>query len=63
MGDNDNLTLLMYASMFGCKKIVQYLIENGCDVNIKNNFGKNALIIALYEGNYGVCKILIDNGT
>lgn len=36
----------MLASVIGNLKVVQYLIENGADVNIKDNYGRAALDLA-----------------
>ena len=41
--DKENNTALILASKFGYHKIVKILIENGADINIKNNDGKTAL--------------------
>ena len=39
----------MNASYNGHLKIVKFLIENGADINIKNNDGKTALDLAKTE--------------
>ena len=41
--DKENNTALILASKFGYSEIVKILIENGADINIKNNDGKTAL--------------------
>lgn len=41
--DKENNTALILASKFGYDEIVKILIENGADINIKNNDGKTAL--------------------
>lgn len=40
---------------------IQILINNGADINIKNNQGNTALIEAAKQGNYHIVKTLINN--
>ena len=42
-------TALIYAAEYVNLEIVQFLIESGADVNIKNNDGKTALDLAETE--------------
>ena len=47
--DKENNTALIFASKFGYNEIVKILIENGADVNFRNNEGKTALDLADFE--------------
>ena len=38
------------------------MIENGADVNIKNNYGITALIYAAEHGNLEIVKYLVEKG-
>ena len=44
---------LIQSSIRGHKEIVELLIENGLDINQKDNLGRNALNLADEEGNKG----------
>lgn len=41
---------------------VRQAIENGADVNTKNNYGQTWLYYAMAFGNVGVARLLIENG-
>ena len=43
-------TILMQASWYGHKEIVEILLDAGADVNIQDNNGNTALIFALKYG-------------
>jgi hypothetical protein len=47
-----NLSPLMAASLAGAVKVLKFLIENGADASLVDNFGKNALQIALYQSHF-----------
>ena len=36
----------MWASLMGCKEVVEFLIQKGADVNQKDNNGQNAMMRA-----------------
>jgi len=55
-------TPLVNASLRGCKKSVQCLINNGADVNKKAIHGYSPLHAAAQNGHAAVAAILIDNG-
>ena len=59
--DKENNTALILASKFGYNEIVKILIENGADVNFRNNDNSTALIEAS-SFYYEVVKLLIENG-
>ena len=63
--DKENNTALILASKFGYIEVVKILIENGADINAKDNGGTTALMNASTEDdyiNYEICKLLIENG-
>jgi ankyrin repeat protein len=53
---------LMFSSINGHLEIVKVLIENGTDVNCKNNNGWTPLIWLSNYGNLEIVKVLIENG-
>ncbi len=55
----DNFTTLQFASKYGNTKIINYLIENGVEINETTIHG-NALHFACESNNYEIAKILID---
>jgi len=61
--NSKNGTPLLWASMFGNIKIVEYLILNGADVNLKSfESNKTALIVASFHGHLKIIKYLIYDG-
>ena len=58
----DGWTALMHAARDGHTEVVKLLIDNGADLNHKNNGGVTALRTAAREGRTEVVKLLIDNG-
>ena len=58
---NMNASLIM-ASSKGDTIIVNELLENGADVNAKDNWGHTALIKASYEGHTEIMKTLLKMG-
>ncbi|XP_050530350.1 myotrophin-like [Daktulosphaira vitifoliae] len=55
-------TLLHKACDYGHLDIVEYLIQNGANIDKKDNFGITPLLCALWENHLKVAKYLIDNG-
>ncbi|XP_050438309.1 myotrophin-like [Adelges cooleyi] len=55
-------TMLHKACDYGHLDIVEYLIQNGADINKKDNFGITPLLCALWENHLKVAKYLIDKG-
>ncbi|MCI5195099.1 MAG: ankyrin repeat domain-containing protein [Candidatus Electrothrix sp. AW5] len=58
-------TALMLAVRNRHKKIVKILIDNGADINLKNDkfsLGENALIIAIRNESVDIVKMLLNNG-
>lgn len=52
-------TLLIYATVFGNKRIVEKLLIKGSNPNIKNKFGNTALHIAYKNNNYLLIDLLL----
>ncbi len=42
-------------------EIIEYLLDNGADINAKNNYGWTALIWASRNGHKDIVKLLLDN--
>ncbi|KAL9642532.1 hypothetical protein ABK040_011099 [Willaertia magna] len=59
--DDFGWTPLLTAAQFGRVEVVNYLLEQGADINQVNKFG-NALFIAALEGHEDVVKILLKHG-
>lgn len=57
-----NMCPIHIAARFGYKEIVEALIENGADINIKGYFGYTALHEACRKNNIDIVNILIKNG-
>ncbi len=68
LNDIDYYTALESASWGGHLNIVEYLVENGADVNFVsgsdtgNKYGRTPLISAVDSGQVDIVKYLIDNG-
>ena len=63
-GDNEELsmTALMEASRLGYEETVRELLENGADVDMKDNEGWTALIWASANERTGIVRELLKNG-
>ena len=59
---NFKYTALMIAARQGKFKIVQYLIDNGADITLKDKYGNTAFTIAAQRGHDKVVQCLIENG-
>ena len=55
------MTALMVAAEERKKDIVQLLVQNNADVNLKGYYGYTALIYAAKRGQKDIAKILLDN--
>ena len=44
------------------EKVVEVLLRNGADIEIKNKFGNSALILASHEGNEQIVELLLRFG-
>ncbi|XP_053168842.1 fibronectin type 3 and ankyrin repeat domains protein 1 isoform X2 [Hemicordylus capensis] len=55
-------TALMVASQKGYLRLVQILVENGADVNLKNSSGKDSLMIACFAGHLDIVQYLRSKG-
>ena len=55
-------TALNYASVNGYRKMVEFLIEKGADVNQEDAEGYTALMLASREGYKKIVELLLENG-
>ena len=55
-------TLLIQAVKNGNEPIIQFLINNGCNLNIQNYLGNTALHIAFLKNNLNIVNFLIESG-
>ena len=71
--DNEGYTVLIKASKFGHKELMEFLLEWGANVNAMNNYGNTALIEAIdsremgsgldmYNKKIDLVKILLEKG-
>tara|TARA_Y100000768_G_C23972719_1_gene681377 strand:+ start:95 stop:1003 length:909 start_codon:yes stop_codon:yes gene_type:complete len=60
--DEDDQTLLMWASSFGNDDAVLYLISSGASMNIRDSWGQTALMNAASEGFEDIANELLDHG-
>ncbi len=62
MGINTRLTPLINASRMDCKDVVEVLLNNGADVNVKNSDGRTALVLAKLYGYTDIVEMLKQAG-
>lgn len=62
MRDDNNKTILMYASWVGNEEAVRYLIDKGADVNAVDSGGATALHLAIWKGFDSIALYLLDHG-
>ncbi|KAG7161381.1 Kinase D-interacting substrate of 220 kDa B-like 2 [Homarus americanus] len=55
-------TALMWSARYGHKRVVNFLMDRGADLNHQNRQAETALTWAAYGGHYEVCKMLLDHG-
>lgn len=61
--DQDGLTALMYAIICKRPAIAKFLLEQrNTDIYCQDNRGNNALVVALFESDWEMVKILLDKG-
>ncbi|KTD74041.1 ankyrin repeat domain-containing protein [Legionella tucsonensis] len=60
--DNQGNTPLMVAAGRGNLKIIEYLLEKGCDLHRKNNIGENAATLAAGNGQLEILEFLDNAG-
>ena len=56
------LSALSWGALHGQAEVVQFLIKNGADVNIKSGDGATPLHSAAFLGRVDVAKLLLENG-
>ena len=59
---DDNNTALMVAAYKGHFKVVEFLVDNGADVNARDKRGRTPLTLALENGYTDVVKYLKKHG-
>ncbi|MGD9970292.1 MAG: ankyrin repeat domain-containing protein [Sulfuricurvum sp.] len=62
MRDDNNKTILMYASWIGNEEAVRYLVDKGADVNAVDSGGATALHLAIWKGHNPIALYLLDHG-
>jgi hypothetical protein len=60
--DDEGRTLLMGAAYHNDKAVIEYLLENGRDVNAKDSDGSTALMYAGLGGHKEIVELLTDRG-
>ncbi len=62
MRDDNNKTILMYASWVGNSEAVEYLISKKADVNAQDSIGATPLHLAIWKGHNAIAVILLQHG-
>lgn len=60
--DNEEWTALTWAALKGHEPIVQLLLENGADIEVRSSAGNTALILAAQRGNSAIVELLLQKG-
>ena len=55
-------TLLMYATIYNLRSIVELLLKKGAEPNIQNNYGNSALHLAYKNENIFIINLLLEYG-
>lgn len=53
---------LCMAADYGQRQVLEFLIENGADVNVKDRYGISPLLSAIYEGHTDCVSLLLQKG-
>lgn len=61
-GSKTNDAPIHWACSFGNIRVVEELLANGCDVNLKNDLNQTALHLACKANNFDLIKLLLDEG-
>jgi len=59
--DKNKVYPIHYSIIYNNKKILEFLIEKGCDINLKDGNGNTPLMTAIKLKNYKISKLLIEN--
>ena len=62
MGIHTPSTPLIYASRNGHINIAQLLLNNGADVNVKDSWGRTAMMVAKSKGHTEIVELLQQAG-
>ncbi|MCX6328383.1 MAG: ankyrin repeat domain-containing protein [Bacteroidia bacterium] len=60
--DKDNFSLLMYASVYGCPKVVKELLKKGANIDLQKITRETALMLTSANNNTEIVKLLTDEG-
>src|ERR1044071_10311697 len=60
--DKYGMTVLHAAAMNGSKQLVEFLLTNKADINVKANGGQTALQLIATKNNKAVARLLLNNG-
>lgn len=60
--DDNNKTILMYASWVGNSDAVKYLVEKGADITAQDIGGATALHLAIWKGYTPIALYLLEQG-
>ena len=57
--DNEGWTSIHYSALNGSYELLKFFLDQGCDIFLKTETGKNCLHIAACNGHLNLCKMLI----
>lgn len=60
--DRDGRTLLINAAYYNRDDVVQWLVQQGANINAQDHFGNSPLHAAVQNGNLIIIRILLDSG-
>ena len=60
--DTSGISLLMAATIVGCKDIGLMLLESGADPDLQDNAQRTALYYAVMHGNHSMAEMLLEKG-
>lgn len=58
----DGKTLLHFACLYGRKSIVEFLLEQGANINVSDNSGDSVLHMAVLSKNISIVKLILSRG-